>query len=87
MIRTQIYLPQSQIQLLKKTAYEEGSSISEVVRKYISQGTKTKKTNNAQRGSLGDRLLFFAKDAKRRGVKGPKDLASRVDYYLYGQAK
>lgn len=84
MIRTQIYLPQSQIQDLRKTAIEERTSVSEVIRKKLATPNTKKAASKKSKTTIGERLLAMAKDAERRGVKGPKDLAKRADYYYYG---
>ena len=34
--------------------------------------------------SAGEYLLEMAKEAKKLGFKGPKDLATNIDKYLYG---
>ena len=85
MLRTQIYLPENQIRQLKKIAAESNISLSEVVRRVVNKiilgnGVKTNKQQNT-----GQWLNQLAKEAKNLGSKGPKDLASNVDKYLYGQ--
>jgi len=87
MVRTQIYLPENQIEKLKRLAYDEKKSLSEMIRIYIDQGLKFKlriKTGNSKDKNVGDWLLSLAKEAKRKKIKGPKDLASNIDKYLYG---
>lgn len=81
MLRTQIYLPASQVKALKAVAAKENSSVSELVRgavEYKLNGTKKK-----PKESVGKWLQRLAEDAKKRGVKGPKDLATNMDKYLY----
>lgn len=82
MLRTQIYLPESQVKALNKVAAQENISVSEAVRtaieeKFIKRSPKDKKKN------VGSWLLSLAKEAERRGIKGPKDLATNMDKYLY----
>ncbi|MBL7159234.1 ribbon-helix-helix protein, CopG family [Candidatus Microgenomates bacterium] len=84
MLRTQIYLPSNQIKLLKKIAWEEEISLSETIRRLINEKlVKTKRVNNKQ--NTGSWLLALADKAKKLKIKGPKDLASKMDFYLYGQ--
>lgn len=90
MIRTQIYLPENQVTQLKQIAYKEDLSVSEIIRRTLEEkltikikkgkDTKKKKYKNA-----GAWLLSQARMAERRGWKGPKDLATNVDKYLYGE--
>lgn len=84
MIRTQIYLPLNQLQLLKQTALEERTSVSEVIRrKLASPGTKVKRFAKPKK-SVGESLLGLATLFEKKGVKGPKDLSKNMDKYLYG---
>lgn len=85
MLRTQIYLPESQINFLKKIAYQEDVSLSEAIRRLIEERLKKVKKIRPKLQNPGSWLLSLAKKAKKLRVKGPKDLASRVDFYLYGQ--
>ena len=85
MLRTQIYFPEEQLRLLKKISWEEEISLSEVIRqlveeKLVETEKKGKKTKNT-----GAWLLSLADKAKKMKVKGPKDLASKMNQYLYGQ--
>jgi len=84
MIRTQIYLPQSQLQQLKQTAFEERTSVSEIIRRKLTTPSTKKTATKKSKMTIGKRLLAMAKDAERRGVKGPKDLSKNMDKYLYG---
>jgi len=90
MIRTQIYLPENHIEKLKEIAYQQKLSVSEIVRRTIDekiiktkQSVKRKKIVKKYKNA-GGWLLSMARDAERKGFKGPKDLASSVDKYLYG---
>lgn len=84
MIRTQVYLTPLQHKLLKKKAHEHNSTLSEELRKLIDTTLqitqKQKKKQNA-----GEWLLSMAEEAERLGVKGPPDLATNMDKYLYGE--
>ena len=80
MTRTQIYLPYDQISYLRQRALAENTSVSEIIRRFVYDfGLK----KGVQR-NVGKILLAMAKDAEQRKVKGPKDLATNLDKYLYG---
>lgn len=83
MTRTQIYLPQQQLQLLKQTAVMQGDSVSGIIRKLIKQGFEQKRQKKTKK-TAGETLLELADRMEKLGVKGPRDLASRLDFYLYG---
>lgn len=83
MLRTQIYLAPSQLVVLKRTALEENISLSETIRRLVDEKLKEKKPQKKNQ-NVGDWLLSLARKAKKLKTKGPKDLASRLDYYLYG---
>lgn len=83
MRRLQIYLPEETYQELRAEAYTKNSSIAEIVRKRMSK--KVKKTEKNSGKAHSEAMLKFAKLVKKKGWKGPKDLSSRVDYYLYGE--
>jgi len=91
MIRTQIYLPENQIAQLKQLAYQEDVSLSEIIRKTIDEKiTKTKKTGKTKKPktkykNVREWFLSMAREAERKKWRGPKDLASNVDKYLYGK--
>lgn len=86
MKRTQIYFPYHQLRLLKKKAYEEEASLSEIIRRLIQKALEEKsfplKKAKKQENS-GDWLLSLAKEAEKLKIKGPKDLSSSIDKYLY----
>jgi len=83
MMRTQIYLPADQIRNLKKIALEENSSLSLVIRRIIGDKLQEKKPN-LEKNNCGKWLLSLGKRAEELKVKGPKDLATNLDKYLYG---
>lgn len=85
MLRTQIYLPTNQLKLLKKIAWEEEISLSEVIRRLIDKKLAETKKIDYESQNTGSWLLSLANKAKRLKIKGPKDLASKMDFYLYGQ--
>lgn len=87
MLRTQIYLPETQIKLLKKIAYNEETSLSEAIRRVLEEKLVERKKTTQKLKNTGSWLLSLANKAKKLKIKGPKDLASKVDFYLYGQPK
>jgi hypothetical protein len=82
MNRTQIYLPKTQIEALRKIARRKHSSVSDVVRVFIKE--RVEKRQYVSDFSPRESLLDAAKRINKLGKKGPKDLASNLDAYLYG---
>ncbi|KUK79240.1 MAG: hypothetical protein XD95_0528 [Microgenomates bacterium 39_7] len=86
MKRTQLYLTKEQLDWLKKIAKKQGTSIAEINRRAIdaciSQPEKVEK-NKVKPLTLGESMRQIAELAKKEKFKGPKDLASNVDKYLY----
>ena len=80
MTRTQIYLPQDLINIFRQRAFEENISVSEAIRRALESCETKKKTQK----NVGKILLAMAQDAEKRKIKGPKDLATNLDKYLYG---
>ncbi len=86
MRRLQIYIPEETYQELREEAYTKNSSIAEVVRKRVAK--KTKKVSQVEKNpgkAHAEAMLELARLAEKEGWKGPRDLSSRVDYYLYGE--
>ena len=85
MVRTQIYLPKSQLDLLKEKALEKGVTVSEMIRQIIDENiNNTESTKKYQND--GDFLLSIAEKSKKykRDTNYPKDLSQNLDKYLYG---
>lgn len=89
MKRTQIYLPEQQLDQLKKMALRNDTSVSEMIRRCVGE----KISVGRQRPSpvteprylnAGEALLSIADEAEKKGIKGPSDLAASMDIYLYG---
>ena len=87
MIRTQIYLTQQQHNRVKALGLKERTSISNVIREAIDEKTaRIFSTDTSKRNlSAGEWLLAQANWAEKKEMKGPPDLSSRLDEYLYGQ--
>jgi hypothetical protein len=79
MIRTQVYLTEEQARDIKLRAKREKKREAEVIRELLSEGLKTKPLKRKE--STGESLLRLAEI----GGKGPSDLSSRLDDYLYGE--
>lgn len=87
MVRTQIYLPEKQLRVLKTIAVEENISLSETIRRLVEERLMNKLAKTQKSKDVGGWLLSLAAKAKKLKIKGPKDLASNIDKYLYGDGK
>ena len=79
MIRTQVFLTEEQARDIKLRARREKKHEAEVIRELLSEGMKT--SSRLIRESTGESLLRLA----AIGGKGPSDLSTRIDDYLYGE--
>jgi hypothetical protein len=79
MIRTQVYITEEQARDIKLRAKRENKREAEVIRELLREGMKTSTTNVQE--STGESLLRLA----AIGGKGPSDLSTHVDDYLYGE--
>ena len=84
MERTQIYLPKMQREKLRKMAQKKKITVSEVIRNMIKETLKVKNPSLAQKK---EKLADIAKRINAMNKKGPKDLASNIDKYIYGRKK
>lgn len=81
MNRTQIYLHKSQMNALRALARKQRVSISEAIR-----GILREKLQNGKGGKKNrETLMDVTKRINVLGRKGPPDLASNMDTYLYGK--
>ena len=83
MLRTQIYLPEDQVRLVKRIAFRQNISVSEAIRRLIKKGMNKGKKVESKRNNCGKWLIELAREAKHMNFKGPQDLASNLDRYLY----
>jgi len=83
MIRTQIYLPQSQIRMLRAIAQKRQMSMSCVIRNLVDEGLVKKNTKGKAQKPMST-LFQVLEDIRKMGFKGPSDLAQNMDKYLYG---
>jgi hypothetical protein len=79
MIKTMVYLTEEQSRDIKLRAKRERKHEAEVIRELLSVGLKRLQTTRGE--STGESLLRLA----NIGGKGPADLSTRLDDYLYGQ--
>lgn len=92
MKRTQIYLPQSVLDNLKEQALKDRSTVSALIRDMIAhKNSFASEKKNLKRSPVyknaGEWLLAQAKWAEKANIKGPADLATNMDEYLYGAKK
>ena len=79
MIRTQVYLTEDQARDIKLRAKREQKHEAEVIRELVDVGLKSAPPTGKE--STGASLLRLA----AIGGKGPADLSTRIDDYLYGE--
>lgn len=79
MIRTQIYLPEEIHSQLSKLAQAKDKSMAALIRKFVKTGLK--KTQEKDFSGKNNLIALSKLNLK----DGPKDLSSRLDYYLYGE--
>ncbi|KKU02863.1 MAG: CopG-like protein domain-containing protein DNA-binding protein [Candidatus Amesbacteria bacterium GW2011_GWB1_47_26] len=77
MIRTQVYIPDDLHRDLMLLAKTSGLNFSQLIR----EGAEEVKKKRAKTQKKRDWKKFIG--AGGRG--GPKDLSSKIDYYLYGE--
>ena len=84
MNRTQVYLPKSQLDALRRVARERSETVSEVIRALIRRNGEASPARRAPQGA--SRTLFTVlEEIKKSGERGPRDLAENMDKYLYGE--
>ncbi len=85
MARTQVYFEPEVLDYLRQEAIRKKTTLAQIIRtKVIANMPAVRKKTVRKKMTGADFLLKMAKDAERLGFKGPKDLASNVDKYLYG---
>lgn len=83
MNRTQIYLPNTYREALRKEAGKQRVSVSEAIRRIIRE--KLVEGNSIYSHRTAETLSAAAKRINKLGKRAPKDLASRLDEYLYAK--
>lgn len=84
MNRTQLYLPKTQLETLRRVAKQKNTTVSGVVRLFISQqlnGNSIQRTKSNISGSL----IKIAKQINQLGTKAPSNLSKNIDSYVYGR--
>lgn len=84
MNRTQVYLPKTQLDWLKKRASKSQTTLSEVMRQLVREKQAHFRFPQAV-ADRGESLYEAAKRISKKYTKGPKDLAQNLDRYLYGK--
>lgn len=78
MIRTQVYLPKTLYQELSLVARREKKAKAQVIRESLERALKEAKTE-----TVGEAFLKLAEVGKKLRLRGPKDLSTNHDKYLY----
>ena len=79
MIRTQVYLPKDLYNQIDQVARREKIAKAQVIRDTLEEGIKKKKAYK----NAGQALLELAKLGEKLNFRGPKDLSTNHDKYLY----
>ncbi|HUD44500.1 MAG TPA: ribbon-helix-helix domain-containing protein [Patescibacteria group bacterium] len=79
MIRTQVYLTQQLNQSLDIISKQEKKPKAQIIREALEDGIKQK----TYMSNAGKALLELAEFGKKLHIKGPKDLSTNIDKYLY----
>jgi hypothetical protein len=90
MIRTQVYFPREELDLLRAAAYAKKTTVSGILRTITHESLKAGikgKSKVKKEQTAGQFLLSLANEAERLHIRGPKDLSTHVDEYLYGGRK
>jgi len=78
MIRTQVYLPKPLYQRIGEVARKGRTTKAQVIRDLLDQGLATQKEQ-----TVGQALAGLAQLGRELKVKGPADLSTNIDTYLY----
>ena len=76
MIRTQVYIPDDLHRDMALLMRQEGMNFSQLIREGVKVVIKKRKIKRAKKMGRG---VYWGDKG------GPKDLASKIDYYLYGE--
>ena len=82
MIRTQVYLPKDLYRHIDLVAKREKKAKAQIIRDTLEEGLKKKMAHK----NAGHVLLEIAAMAKKYQWRGPKDLSTNHDKYLYEEA-
>lgn len=87
MLRTQIYLPKSQLDALRVMAHQEQTTVSDITRKLLDLQLHIKASRPQHKVKVAETFVNAARRISKMGSGGPRDLALNHDYYLYGTPK
>jgi hypothetical protein len=79
MIRTQVYLHKDQVQEIAFFARKQKKEKAKVIRSLIQKGIEAEKDKQ----TIGNALLELSELGKKLHLRGPKDLSTNLDTYLY----
>lgn len=82
MNRTQLYLPKTQLDSLRKVARQQNTTVSGVLRYIISIQLSHDRIKHQKLATIHS-LEKFSNDVNRIGTKAPKDLSKKIDAYVY----
>ena len=81
MNRTQLYFPKRQLDVLRQEARRRSITVSELVREAVREKFEPRPKSTTVRHET---FVEASRRIGRLGTKGPKDLSSQMDAYLYG---
>ncbi|KKU82597.1 MAG: hypothetical protein UY09_C0010G0002 [Parcubacteria group bacterium GW2011_GWA2_47_8] len=81
MVRTQIYLQKSQLNQLRRLARSKRATVSDVIRSILTGNLE--QTRSPESGGIGIMFDAFQRIGALARKDTPRDLASRMDDYLY----
>lgn len=79
MHRTQVYFEPEVLEVLREEARKKKTTLAAVIRAKVKKTLPRKKIAKRKKMNATEALLHIAK----HGFKGPKDLASRIDEFVY----
>lgn len=79
MIRTQVYLPETLYTDIKRRAKAKGETAAQLIREALKRELYEVKPATGQASDKTWKQLV-----EELNIRGPKDLSSRIDDYLYG---
>jgi len=81
MLKTYLYIPEQLGEKINQTAQNQNKSKAEIIRQAIEKGI----TIVSQQGTASAQALFqIAEVGKKYKPRGPKDLSTNLDRYLWG---
>lgn len=84
MQRTQVYFDTETLEFLREEARRKNATLASVIREKVDRSIgKERKTKKRKRKSAAEFLLGLARLGEKLKVNGPKDLAQRIDEFVY----